>query len=439
MGKGFLVDIGRCVDCGACKAACFIENGWTIQPRKIFTYNHNAIPHVPIINLSLACNHCEKALCMEGCPSGCYLRDSATGAVVIDKRKCIGCKYCEWNCPYDAPKYDSLNGIIDKCNLCYDGLKAGRSPACATSCPTGALRYGELSGQVADQIFPWFPDKNLRPAINIIGLKMSSSLKIIPEEKTEDEMPHLANKERVVAGEWSLIAFSFLSTISVASIISSLINGEFPNAIYFISFLIITALVSLFHLGKPFRAWRAIANIKSSPLCREILLFLLYSTTSIVSVLFKNPGFLITSAIVGLIFLLAIDNVYIYSDKRKELILHSGQTFLSVLLITSFFTGLVHPFIFIAALKLLSTSYMLYLNKISDIKFVMRFFRLALLLVSGISIVTGISYTDPVLTIIFIIGELTDRIIFYNDFSPLNIKTEIIKQKNIIIHEKERG
>lgn len=119
--------------------------------------------------------------------------------------------------------------------------------------------------------------------------------------------------------------------------------------------------------------------------------------------------------------------------------MHSGQTFLSALLIVSFFTGIVLPFIFIALIKLAASAYSLSINKINNINFVIRFLRIALLLVTGVSLVSEISYPDPVISSIFLTGELIDRIIFYIDFSPVNINTEIIKQINIERNEKKRG
>ena len=439
MRKGFIFSHNKCVSCGACSAACILENGWSIQPRMIFTYNSDTLPSLPLTNLSLACNHCETPVCLNGCPTASYYREPFTGAVIIDEKKCIGCKYCQWNCPYDAPKFDTENRIIGKCNLCYSGLIEGRLPACTTACPSGALEYGELSEPILKNIPSWFPDKNLNPAIVLKGKQNNDPLRIIPGNVFEPEVPKLGAKERGMTGEWSLFAFSFLTTLSVATIISSFINGIFPNKILFLSVIIFAGMISLFHLGKRLRAWRAIANVKSSPLSREIALFIIYSVVSFFAVFFQLPGFLLASSIVGLILLIVIDSVYIYADKRKSVIMHSGQTFLSALLIVSFFTGIVLPFIFIALIKLAASAYSLSINKINNINFVIRFLRIALLLVTGVSLVSEISYPDPVISSIFLTGELIDRIIFYIDFSPVNINTEIIKQINIERNEKKRG
>ncbi|MBK7712078.1 MAG: 4Fe-4S binding protein [Bacteroidales bacterium] len=132
MAEGFIFNHNRCVACGACRAACILENKWPVSPRTIITYNKPGLPSLPVINLSLACNHCKTAVCMDGCPASAFTRDEATGAIVIDDSKCIGCRYCQWNCPYDAPKFHTPDRIIIKCNLCYQRLKDGLMPACTT-------------------------------------------------------------------------------------------------------------------------------------------------------------------------------------------------------------------------------------------------------------------------------------------------------------------
>ena len=159
MADGFIFNYDKCVACGACSSACMIENKWSYSARMIYTHNPMALPSLPVINLSMACNHCKNALCMDGCPSSSYYREPLTGAVVIDDTKCIGCRYCQWNCPYDAPKFPGDGKVIGKCNLCYQRLSEGFMPACSTACPTGALEYGRLNEHPVNGKIPWFPDK----------------------------------------------------------------------------------------------------------------------------------------------------------------------------------------------------------------------------------------------------------------------------------------
>ncbi len=439
MSKGFIFDHNKCVACSACKAACVLENEWIIQQRTIYVYNPESSPLFPVINLSLACNHCESAVCMEGCPTGSFYRDLHTGAIIIDDKKCIGCKYCQWNCPYDAPKYDNKSKTIGKCNLCFSGLIDGRLPACTTSCPTGALSFDEIKGQENENTFPCFPDKQLGPKIEFSGKHNAGLLRIIPERVLEPEIRVEVEEEKYLSGEWSLIVFSYFTTISIATIISSFFKSTFPDRLIFSSLIFLAGIISLFHLGKKQRAWRAIQNIKTSPLSREIALFILFSIVSLVAVFFHIPGFLIAASISGLFLLIAIDSVYIYADRRRSVLIHSGQTFLSALVISSFFSGAILPFIFIALLKLVSSIYLLSVNKKTGVNYVIRFFRIALLLLSGASLITGISFSDKVIIFLFLTGEFLDRVIFYIDFEPLRISSMIKNQYNTSNNEKKRG
>jgi anaerobic dimethyl sulfoxide reductase subunit B (iron-sulfur subunit) len=438
MQKGFIFNYDKCVNCSSCNAACVLENEWTIQPRNIYIYNVEIFPLLPHTNFSLACNHCEKPVCLEGCPASSIYREALTGAVIVDEKKCIGCKYCQWNCPYDAPKFDKHKQTIGKCDLCYTLLIDNGLPACVNACPTGALNFDDISGPHEENAPPWFPDKRLKPAIRLIGSKSRFPLRIIPENKSEVQFPVSVEKEKNIKGEWSLVAFSFLTLLSVSEILTSLIRGVFPYKILFLSLIILAGLSSLFHLGKISRAWRSVSNIKSSPLSREIALFILYSLFSLVSVIFRLPVLIVVSSIIGLILLIAIDMVYSFADERKSTLMHSGQTFLSALLIASFLSGFILPFIFIAVIKLTSLFINMRLSDQNLIKSCIRFIRISLLFVAGASLVSKISYPDTSIIFIFLTGELLDRVLYYYDFEPLNIST-LIKNHLTAAYEKKRG
>ena len=439
MRKGFIFNYNKCVGCNACSAACILENGWNVRPRNIFTYNSQTDLLLPVIHLSLACNHCESAVCMEGCPSAAYSRESETGAIVLDEKKCIGCKYCQWNCPYDAPKFNSESGIIGKCNLCYSGLIDGRQPACSSACPTGSLSFGPLTEQYPENIYSWFPDKNLNPSIEFRGRNNIAPLRIIPETRFEKNFQKPVSEEKNISSDLSLIIFSFLAMLSVAELITSLIKGVYPARMIFFPVLFMAGLISFLHLGRKLRSWRSILNIKNSPLSREIASLILYSFVSSLAVLIHTPVLLVASCITGLIFLLLIDNVYIYAFRSRTVILHSGQTFISALLIISFFSEIILPFVFIALIKIIFSLYSLSDKKLNSNNFGIRFLRLAFLIIPGISLISRISYSDILIPSMFLTGELLDRILFYIDFNPLNINRLINEQLNIERDEKERG
>jgi anaerobic dimethyl sulfoxide reductase subunit B (iron-sulfur subunit) len=149
----FYFDSSACSGCKACQVACKdkhnLEVGrlwrrvyevsggdWQRQGR---AWTTSAFAY----NLSLACNHCERPICMEVCPTTAIYKRS-DGIVLIDEGKCIGCRYCSWACPYGAMQYDLNKGKMTKCTFCADELDEGRSPACVVACPLRALEFGDL-------------------------------------------------------------------------------------------------------------------------------------------------------------------------------------------------------------------------------------------------------------------------------------------------------
>lgn len=438
MRKGFIFNQNLCVNCKACSAACTLENCFDIKPRSVITFNHEVSAALPLSNLSIACNHCEIPVCMNGCPASAYTRDPLSDAIICDDRKCIGCKYCIWNCPYDAPKYDPVNRVVGKCHLCYSRLESGMMPACADGCPTGALRYGNIDD--SDNIIrpSWFPDKGLNPALEFIAKPDDVPLRIVPDSLFRPIMDTQGNGKRYHALEWSLVLFSFLTVLSVSIIASSIINGAIPDKLLFLTISLLPGVFSLFHLGKWERAWRAITNIKGSPLSREILVFLIYTIISCYSVAYEIPLLIAGSSIVGFILLIAIDAVYYYSVRTFSVFLHSGQAFLASLLIVSFLSGNIIPFLFIAVIRIILSAGIILRSRGNNNIDILRFTRIALLLVAGASLVSGISYPGPAILTLFIAGEFIDRILFYFDFEPPGLNVLMNNHIADIKHEKER-
>jgi hypothetical protein len=133
-----------------------------------------------------------------------------------------------------------------------------------------------------------------------------------------------------------------------------------------------------------------------------------------------------------------IDSVYLFTARNKSVILHSGQTFISALIIISFISGIVLPFVFMALIKLGLFVYGQIINKLNRSDSSFRFLRIAFLVVPGMSLILHNSITENFIIIIFLTGELFDRILFYIDFNPVNINSLIEEQLNIERDEKKR-
>jgi Fe-S-cluster-containing dehydrogenase component len=141
-GAGFILDLGRCVGCGACVLACRLENRWPegVSWRRLLPLNLDRFAGGPTYHFSLACHHCERPACLTACPSGAYEK-RLDGVVLLRQEFCLGCRYCAMACPYGAPSYDEAAGVMTKCHLCAHRLDIGLRPACVAACPTEALLF----------------------------------------------------------------------------------------------------------------------------------------------------------------------------------------------------------------------------------------------------------------------------------------------------------
>ena len=93
--------------------------------------------------MSDVCKHCERAGCLEACPTGAIIRTEFS-SVYIQPDVCNGCGYCVSACPFGVVDRRLDDGRAWKCTLCYDRLKGDLVPACAKACPTASIQFGEL-------------------------------------------------------------------------------------------------------------------------------------------------------------------------------------------------------------------------------------------------------------------------------------------------------
>jgi formate dehydrogenase iron-sulfur subunit len=93
--------------------------------------------------MSDVCKHCERAGCLESCPTGAIFR-TEFGSVYIQPDVCNGCGYCVSACPFGVVDRREDDGRAWKCTLCYDRLKGGLVPACAKHCPTASIQFGDV-------------------------------------------------------------------------------------------------------------------------------------------------------------------------------------------------------------------------------------------------------------------------------------------------------
>lgn len=159
--KALVISPELCIGCRGCQTACKSWNqlpaaktsnkGTAENPPDLTPNLYNKIRYVEVpsetnpvrwLFVSQRCMHCDDAGCMKICPAPGALFKTKEGAVGFDKEKCIGCKLCVAGCPYNVPRYDEKDKIT-KCHLCSDRISQGLAPACAKTCPTGAISYGD--------------------------------------------------------------------------------------------------------------------------------------------------------------------------------------------------------------------------------------------------------------------------------------------------------
>lgn len=161
MSNAVLVDLVRCMGCRACQVACKAWNDNTNEVTLCLGCYDNP-PHFSADTWSLIryteteylgkfhwvftkiqCMHCEHPGCVSVCTVGA-LEKTPEGPVIYHADKCIGCRYCQYGCPFGVPKYewDEPLGLIRKCTFCADRQSEGLEPACVKACPTDALTFG---------------------------------------------------------------------------------------------------------------------------------------------------------------------------------------------------------------------------------------------------------------------------------------------------------
>jgi formate dehydrogenase iron-sulfur subunit len=101
------------------------------------------------------CMHCDNPACATICPFSANHKNK-NGAVVIDQNLCFGGAKCRDVCPWEVPQRQSGvgiylhvlphymgNGVMYKCDLCFDRLAANKLPGCIEACPRAALLVGK--------------------------------------------------------------------------------------------------------------------------------------------------------------------------------------------------------------------------------------------------------------------------------------------------------
>ena len=158
---GMLIDTANCAEgCKDCVTACNKENGLSggLAPTDSQWIRKIEIKDVSAghsFALPMMCQHCAEPPCVDVCPTGASFKRE-DGIVLVDKHRCIGCRYCMMACPYKArsfvhaPLHDQNpdvprgKGTVESCTMCVQRIDVGKQPACAEACPNKSILFGNL-------------------------------------------------------------------------------------------------------------------------------------------------------------------------------------------------------------------------------------------------------------------------------------------------------
>ena len=97
-----VVNLDRCTGCYSCEITCKMENDIALGEhwnKMLQRGPFGDYPNMTRYLLPTMCQQCADAPCVHVCPTGASYRDG-NNVVLIDREKCIGCKYCMMACPY---------------------------------------------------------------------------------------------------------------------------------------------------------------------------------------------------------------------------------------------------------------------------------------------------------------------------------------------------
>jgi formate dehydrogenase iron-sulfur subunit len=279
----FEVDLDRCSGCKACVVACHTLNGLDENEawRDVGLLLGGSRSAPVMQHVTAACHHCLQPACMIACPVNAYEKDPTTGIVKHLDDQCFGCQYCTMACPYDVPKYHPGKGIVRKCDMCSSRLAVGEPPACVQACPHQAIAIRVVNQQQvvedaeAAVFLPAAPDPQITLPTTTYKTQYPFPRNLLPADylRVNPQHAHLPLVIMLVLTQLSVGAFAagqlcerFVSGPAVLSL-------RPMQAASALLFGLIALAASLFHLGRPQFAFRAVLGLRHSWLSREIVAF----------------------------------------------------------------------------------------------------------------------------------------------------------------------
>lgn len=194
---GWRIDVNQCISCRACEMACKVEYDLQAgQGRRRRVIERTSVDGgvARTYFVSVSCHHCQFPACKAACPKsvklesdgavatgddpytsalykdkdGSYTGAATAGVVLHNPAVCIGCRRCEWACPYGAPQYNVVTRKMHKCELCWQRQlntnlsPERRRPACEQTCLGGSIIFAPANAadtaDPADATFGTYSD-----------------------------------------------------------------------------------------------------------------------------------------------------------------------------------------------------------------------------------------------------------------------------------------
>lgn len=245
-----LLDIRKCIGCEACLEACTEVNGHKYpDPEKPFPkmvpdrvkaedwsenqettdrltpYNWLYIQSTTVevdgeeteITIPRRCMHCSNPPCVKLCPWGAA-RQLDNGISRLDSDLCMGGAKCRTVCPWGIPQrqtgvglyLDILpslagNGVMYKCDRCYDRVAEGELPACIDICPEEVQTIGprdeiiKKAHEIADEIGGYIYGENENGGTNTIYVSPVPFEELNKNIEKGKGKPHLNSVEDTMA------------------------------------------------------------------------------------------------------------------------------------------------------------------------------------------------------------------------------------------------